>query len=188
MNPNKTAFTTTQRQAIQFILLVHGTQRRVGTVLPYVVHPIEVASFVGRFYPDNHDLVIAAYLHDVLEDTDVTEHRLEVRFGKTITGLVKEVTARDDDFPDWVARRQHQIDHMKEISEDAVRLKACDMLSNSLAIGFDYLYRPDEGYPKFKKDPEQVIWYYQAAWEVMYSRLKSSPVLNALHEANGVWR
>lgn len=187
LNPNKVAFTRIQNDAIKFILVWHSSQRRVGTVLPYVVHPIEVASLVGRFYPDKQDLIIAAYLHDVLEDTECQESHIEETFGKTITELVKGVTAKDDDFGSWRERRQHQIDKLKTAPIDVVRLKACDMLSNALAIGFDLRFRPEEGYPKFRKNPDDVKWYYRAAEEVFYYRLPSDKVVTALNVALAVW-
>lgn len=188
MNPNKLAFTKTQQKAIEFISYWHDTQRRVGTVLPYIVHPIEVASLVGRFYPDNQDLIIAAYLHDVLEDTDCTDLIIWTEFGKTIVDLVKGVTAKDEDFGSWRERRQHQIDKLKGAPIDIVRLKACDMLSNALAIGFDYKYRPEEeGYPKFRKNPDDVRWYYRSAEEIFYLRLPTDAVVSALNVALSVW-
>lgn len=184
MNPNKVSFTLNQVDAIKFIIDQHGAQRRVGSVLPYVVHPIEVASFAGRFYPQNQDLIMAAYLHDVLEDTNAPEHLIEHKVGKTVLSLIKGVTAKDEDFPSWRARRQHQIDKLKDAPLDVVRLKACDMLSNAQSIVFDKTYRPNEGYPKFKSDPDAVVWYYTRSVVMMGERLGThEPVVVALNEA-----
>lgn len=188
MNKAKVAFTLKQNEAISFMIREHKTQRRVGTVLPYVVHPMEVASYAGRFYPENQDLILAAYLHDVLEDTDVEPLHIELAFGSRVLELVQGVTAPDEEFTSWRARRQHQIDKLAASDLDIVRLKACDMLSNATSIGFDYKFRPNEGYAKFKKSPEDVIWYYLTSCQKIEDRLSpKEPVVLALRQAIGVW-
>ena len=60
---------------------------RNGTIVPYIVHPIEAAAIVSSM-TDDEEVIAAAVLHDVLEDTEATEDDLYARFGRRITELV----------------------------------------------------------------------------------------------------
>jgi len=66
-----------------------GQVRRSGE--PYLSHPLEVTNFLADMNLDRTTLV-AALLHDVLEDTDVTPAELKEAFGKDVAGLVESVT------------------------------------------------------------------------------------------------
>lgn len=68
----------------------HINQKRASGEL-YIIHPINVAEIVNRFYLDENSL-IAALLHDVLEDTDATQKEIEKLFGKDVLFLVESLT------------------------------------------------------------------------------------------------
>jgi guanosine-3',5'-bis(diphosphate) 3'-pyrophosphohydrolase len=80
----------TQR-AIEFAQAQHRGQRRPADRAPFLVHPLEVASYLERSgYPDH--VVAAAVLHDVLEDTDAERGELESLFGREVSELVAIVS------------------------------------------------------------------------------------------------
>jgi (p)ppGpp synthase/HD superfamily hydrolase len=94
------------RRAIDFAEEHHGRQRRAGDGAPYLVHPLEVASYLERAgYPDS--AVAAAVLHDVLEDTDVDRSDLESVFGPEVSDLVAVVS--DDPAIDDVELRKDEV-------------------------------------------------------------------------------
>ncbi len=68
----------------------HRNQRRASGER-YIVHPINVAKIVNRFYLDENSL-IAALLHDVLEDTDATQEEIRKEFGDDVLFLVESLT------------------------------------------------------------------------------------------------
>src|SRR5579863_6248752 len=72
----------------------HATQRRKGhTAEPYVNHLLEVAEILARTADRlDPDLIIAALLHDTIEDAGVTRAELAQRFGEDVASLVWEVT------------------------------------------------------------------------------------------------
>jgi (p)ppGpp synthase/HD superfamily hydrolase len=79
------------REAIAFAEEHHGRQRRPADRARFVVHPLEVASYLERAgYPDR--VVAAAVLHDVLEDTDAEAADLRSRFGREVCELVALVS------------------------------------------------------------------------------------------------
>lgn len=59
---------------------------------PFIYHCYQVAGIVRKVCPKDHNLIAAAYLHDILEDTDTTEEELLSVFSKDIVDLVMEVT------------------------------------------------------------------------------------------------
>lgn len=180
MNPAKTEFTLRQNEAIQFVMQMHWTQRRKTTVLPYIVHPIEVAGYLGRLYPDSQDLILSGYLHDVLEDTEATPAMIEMRFGTRVKNLVEGVTAISLG-ESWREHRQMQLDKLRDTPDlDIVRLKAADMLSNASSIAFDYALFGEETFKKFKGSAEDVRWYYSSAYDIFLQRLSGQPILEFL--------
>jgi (p)ppGpp synthase/HD superfamily hydrolase len=81
-------------RAADFAADKHRDQRRKGKLKrPYVNHCIEVASLlanVGRVVDDN--VLVAALLHDTIEDTDTTRDEIASAFGLSIADIVMEVT------------------------------------------------------------------------------------------------
>ena len=82
-----------ESRALSFATAAHASidQRRKYTGEPYIVHPVAVAEIV-RSVPHTPEMIAAAYLHDVVEDTPVTIAEIESEFGSTISGLVGWLT------------------------------------------------------------------------------------------------
>src|SRR4026209_2713188 len=80
--------------AANFAAKKHKDQKRKGQDgEPYINHPIEVANLLvdaGKIA--DPDMIIAALLHDTVEDTDATFEEIEKRFGATVAGYVRELT------------------------------------------------------------------------------------------------
>ncbi len=78
------------RKAYEFAAKCHGDQKRQSGE-PYVTHPLEVATIVASFKVDQAS-IIAALLHDVVEDTDTTLETIEKEFDKSVAELVDGLT------------------------------------------------------------------------------------------------
>lgn len=117
-------------RALDFAAHKHTDQRRKGVrAEPYVNHLAEVARLVAEATGGrDHEAVIAALLHDTLEDTDATREELEREFGATIAGIVAEVT--DDKRLTKAERKQRQIEHAPHASHKAKLVKLADKISN----------------------------------------------------------
>ncbi|MCL2370037.1 MAG: bifunctional (p)ppGpp synthetase/guanosine-3',5'-bis(diphosphate) 3'-pyrophosphohydrolase [Firmicutes bacterium] len=91
----KQLYTAEQVKIIDRILTYaedkHTGQKRLSGE-PYIIHPVAVANLLIDLGIDDYQVVGAALLHDVLEDTSVTEAELKAEFGEEITELVKSVT------------------------------------------------------------------------------------------------
>jgi GTP diphosphokinase / guanosine-3',5'-bis(diphosphate) 3'-diphosphatase len=108
----------------------HMYQRRKGeTAEPYINHPIEVANLLANVGDvDDTDVIIAALLHDTVEDTETTEEELSERFGYRVAGLVMELT--DDKTLPKAERKRLQVEHAPHLSDDAKLIKLADKISN----------------------------------------------------------
>src|SRR5580700_2229396 len=121
-------------EAARFAAEKHAAQRRKGaTAEPYVNHLLEVAELVsGAISESNPNLVIAALLHDTVEDVGVTREDLVQRFGSAVADMVMEVT--DDKSLPKDERKRLQIEHAPKLSVGAQTIKLADKISNLRAI------------------------------------------------------
>lgn len=117
-------------KAYQFASEKHKSQTRKNRdKTPYINHPIEVANLIANIGNINDQIVlIAALLHDTLEDTKTTKEEIKNEFSETILNIVLEVT--DDKSLLKMERKKHQIDHAKYLSNEAKLIKLGDKISN----------------------------------------------------------
>jgi calcineurin-like phosphoesterase family protein len=109
-------------------------QKRKYTGEPYIVHPTEVATMVKQ-YTNDDNMIAAAWLHDVLEDTNVSEQELRAEFGDYITNLVLWLTdvSKPED-GNRAARKAIDLVHTAMASTDAKTIKLADIISNVSSI------------------------------------------------------
>lgn len=114
----------------------HVHQRRKGSAQePYINHLLEVASLVADATGGaDPELVIAALLHDAIEDQEVPSELISREFGDRVAAIVAEVT--DDKSLDKAERKRLQIEHAPKKSDAAKLIKLADKTSNVRAIAF----------------------------------------------------
>ena len=81
------------QRAYHFSAKAHEGQKRVSGE-PYIYHPLEVARILGEMHMD-HQTLMAAILHDVIEDTPTAKNEIQRRFGKGVAELVDGVSKLD---------------------------------------------------------------------------------------------
>jgi (p)ppGpp synthase/HD superfamily hydrolase len=121
-------------KAIRFALVAHGDQKRKYTNEPYMVHPLEVAMILEKYNLDD-EIIIAAILHDVLEDTPVTFDQIRDEFGLDVATLVNQVT--DKSTPEdgnRAARKAIDRKHLAVASAGAQAIKCADLINNTSSI------------------------------------------------------
>ena len=79
-------------QAAQYATGVHAGQVRKYTGMPYICHPARVAARVATHPEATEVMVMAAFLHDTVEDTSVTFDDIRSLFGEPVTNLVTDLT------------------------------------------------------------------------------------------------
>ena len=117
-------------KAISFAADKHCKLRRKDRdESPYINHPIAVATILAQDADiDDETLLIAAILHDTIEDTETTFDELVNAFGIAVAEIVQEVT--DDKNIDKKVRKQLQIEHAPHISDSAKQVKIADKICN----------------------------------------------------------
>ncbi len=137
-------------RAVEFAIAAHGDQKRKYTGEPYVLHLMEVMHTLRAWFPEDTSLHCAGLLHDILEDTKVTEVELRAEFGDEVTDLVVQVTdvstAKDGN---RAARKELDRQHLENACGRAQNLKLADMLSNTKSIAehdvkFASVYLPEK--------------------------------------------
>ena len=120
--------------AARFAAEKHASQKRKGAVgEPYVNHLLEVADLIASHSNDpDTNLIVAALLHDVVEDTPVKLAEVEQRFGSDVAGLVAEVT--DDKSLPKATRKALQVANAPKKSPRAQWIKLADKISNLRSI------------------------------------------------------
>lgn len=140
-------------QAARFAAVKHVRQKRKGNdEAPYINHPLEVANLlanVGKV--EDYDVLIAAILHDTVEDTKTTREEIAENFGENVAKMVLEVT--DDKSLPKAERKQKQIEHAPHLSLGAKQIKLGDKISNIR----DVVENPPDGWSDQRRR-EYVEW------------------------------
>jgi guanosine-3',5'-bis(diphosphate) 3'-pyrophosphohydrolase len=145
-------------QATRFAADKHRYQRRKGEdATPYINHPIEVADLCANVGGvTDIGTLVAAVLHDTVEDTETTPEEIEALFGAEVRALVEEVT--DDKSLPKPERKRLQIEHAPDLSPHAKGIRIADKISNVL----DITHNPPAGWsPKRKRE------YLERAYKVV---------------------
>jgi (p)ppGpp synthase/HD superfamily hydrolase len=120
--------------AARFAAEKHAQQKRKGELgEPYMNHLVEVAELIAASSELlDPELIMAGFLHDIVEDTNVTLQQLENLFGHDVANLVAEVT--DDKTLPKETRKRLQVQDAPRKSERAQTLKLADKISNLRSI------------------------------------------------------
>lgn len=143
-------------KALTFATLKHRDQRRKGgKKRPYINHPIQVMEILWTTggVRDTNTLV-AALLHDTVEDTGVTPQEISELFGDDVRGLVMEVT--DNKLLPKMVRKLLQITDAPHKSPRARQIKLADKISNVTEVALD----PPEDWP-LQRRKEYLDWTEQ---------------------------
>ena len=158
-------------KAITFAVDAHGDARRKGKERLYILHPIEVMTIVASLTEDE-DVIAAAVLHDVVEDTDKGEAAIREAFGDRVAELVMtESEKKMRDIPSetsWELRKQATIDRLQTASHDAKLICLGDKLANIREMSRDYDLLGDALWSRFnQKDKSKHAWYYWSVFRVL---------------------
>lgn len=135
------------KKAAEFAKRKHVLQTRKFSGLPYIVHPQAVAFFLQTHGYRHIDLICAAWLHDTIEDCNVTYQELVREFNVYVADLVVEVS-HPNIIGDRRTRWAAYLKHYSQASFDGQRLKMADRICNltDYWYDFDLLSQSDKEY------------------------------------------
>lgn len=169
----------------------HDGQVRKGTTVPYIAHPMAVATLVLEC-GGNEDQAVAALLHDAIEDGgSAYAKRINAGFGREVLALVEactDGTAESKAKPttlaakkaDWKRRKLDYLKRLETADPLALLIMACDKLHNARAVVTDLEEIGLEVFDRFTTGRDGTLWYYSAAATSL--RKRGSPLAGALED------
>ena len=173
----------------------HRGQTRKGTDVPYLFHLLAVAALVAENGGDE-DQVVAALLHDAIEDAggDAAREEIRRRFGADVASIVDGCTDADTvPKPPWRSRKERFVAGLADASPRVRLVVAADKLHNAESTLRDLKRSGPSVWSRFRGGRDGTLWYYAAVLEALgqgWSHpilAQLSSVVAALHEpaANG---
>ena len=157
------------QKALRIMLLAHGQQVRKTDGSPYIIHPMMVAKKLARLgFSD--ETIAAALVHDVLEDTDVTEQQLRQELGDKVVDIILPLS--EDKKLEWETRKKKYINDVKNASVETKAVSIADKIHNLESIIETHKTMGSDIWPKFNRGKEQKMWFeremlkaFQESWE-----------------------
>lgn len=156
-------------KALQFAADAHKGAFRKGTSIPYIIHPVEVAVFTAAMTKDP-EVIVAAALHDVVEDTSYEIADIQREFGLRVAELVgheSEDKMRERPPEEtWRIRKEEFLKGLNTAPIDAKIITLADKLSNMKQTAYTYKEKGPSMWEVFhEKDERQHAWYYRSVLE-----------------------
>ena len=152
-------------RAFRYAATLHAGDLRKGTTIPYLSHLMGVASIVQQ-YGGDEDQVIAALLHDAIEDHPrggETRQEIGAGFGARVMTMVEACTDSDtEQKPEWFERKERYLKHLHEAPPEAMLISLADKVHNARAILADHRQIGEEIWARFNAPKELTLWYYRA--------------------------
>lgn len=163
-NGHPTTFRPLVELALRWAAKCHRHHHRKGSDLPYITHPVSAAMFLIRVGIDDDEILAAAMLHDVVEDTDCSLETLGSHFPPRVVSLVAAMTERQHDADgrkrSWQERKADHLQHIAAEPWEARAIVLADKLHNLGSMVFD-LDHGEELWSRFTSSPERTLWYYR---------------------------
>ncbi len=166
-------------QAIRAAAVLHHHETRKGSMpFPYVTHLYSVAMILGDYTTDE-DVIVAALLHDTIEDTDYTLAELEEDFGGRVTEIVAALTEPkliNGQKITWMERKKTYTKQIKNGPIEAVMIAAADKAHNFRTSVEEYYDDHNRFLTDFGKNLDERLEAYQGIANVINNRL-TGPLL-----------
>lgn len=156
-------------KAHRLMIRAHGKQVRKTDGSPYVAHPMMVAKKLARLnFPD--EVIAAAMIHDVLEDTDITEQQLRQELGNEVVDIILPLS--EDKKLDWEDRKKKYISDVKNASIATKAVSIADKIHNLESVIETHKTMGPAIWTKFNRGKEQKMWFeremlkaFQESWD-----------------------
>jgi (p)ppGpp synthase/HD superfamily hydrolase len=151
----------TVREALETARRAHAGQIRNGSGgMPYVEHPRTVAALLAE-HGYGEEVLAAALLHDVVEDSDLTVDDLRQRFGEPIVELVAALSD-DESIDDYAARKREHRGRVAAADGDALAIYGADKLANATTLRNAYAHQGTAVAGEFKVPLELKVEVWEA--------------------------
>lgn len=176
-------FTSKIHKAIKKASVLHLGQRRKADGTPFIMHPFSVALILSK-YTDDEDIIVAALLHDVLEDVEAyTAEDLKRDFGLKITRIVEGIS--EDESPSkssadrkasWLKRKESYLAKLRNDSFEALMISCADKIHNLISMMEEYKEQGESMWKAFNAPQDKRLWFYGEVLAILKKRLASEIV------------
>ena len=181
-------WTPTVDRALAVAARCHAGQTRKDDPTPYIAHPVAVAMIVSDFTTDE-DVVVAALLHDVLEDVPPSVYSaadMTAEFGERVTEMVRGVSeekAAGQETPPWRVRKEGYLAQLADDSPECLLISAGDKIHNLRSMVAAHGRLGDEMWGLFNAGPDEKLWFYGAIADTVCQRLGDCAASRELRRA-----
>ena len=157
--------------ALNLAVELHADQSRKGSGIPYMTHLMAVCALVGE-HDGDEDLMIAALLHDSLEDRPdrIALPAIVARFGWRVGSVVRGCTdCHSFPKPPWEQRKQAFVERLRGESSDVKLVVAADKLHNANCWVLDLDRFGEDHWRCFNASKERICWYMLACLDALRS-------------------
>ena len=181
-------------EALIYAARLHVGQKRKGKDIPYISHLLAVAALVFEAGGDA-DEVIAALLHDSVEDQGGLETLLEIRrrFGDRVAMIVEGCSdSLGTPKPAWLERKASYLAHLASAPSEVRRVSLADKLHNARMILADLEEYGEATWSRFNGGRQGSLWYYQSLVEIFqesepgYMQREFTRVVQEIHRLSGM--
>ncbi len=157
-------FSPLVERAMRIAAKAHRHHHRKGSDLPYITHPAGAALLLLKAGISDDEILAAALLHDVVEDTDHSLEMLAADFPPKVVQLVAALTERKHDHDgrkrSWQERKDEHLRHIAAEPWEARAIVLADKLHNlgSMLVDRD---NGEDIWSRFNASPDRVLWYHR---------------------------
>lgn len=170
------------RAALEQARSAHEGQVRNGSGgMPYVEHPKAVAALLDE-HGYGEEVLAAALLHDVVEDSETTLDELRELFGEAVAGMVGVLTD-DESLENYRERKAEHRERVAAAGEDALAIYAADKLTNVGLLGRAYAEKGEAVQDEFKVSIDLKAEIWEADLALLREKAPELPFLDPLEEA-----
>lgn len=167
------------REALEVASAAHAGQVRNGSGgMPYIEHPIAVADLLDR-HGFEEEVLAAALLHDVVEDSETTVAELHERFGEPVAGLVAALSD-DESIDDYRDRKREHRARVAAADSAALAIYGADKLTNVRTLRCSLEREGSSVADEFKVPLELKLEVWEADAELVRQRTPDLPFLDEL--------
>ena len=144
------------QKALRIATQMHDGQLRKETPIPYITHPVAVALNLAKHgFAEN--VIAAALVHDVLEDTNMTRALLEKELGVEVVTIVMSLS-EDKSLP-WEERKRNYIETIRSSDANVKAVSIADKIHNAESMLIAYSIQGENLWQMFARGKQQQQWF-----------------------------
>jgi (p)ppGpp synthase/HD superfamily hydrolase len=175
------------RAALEKARIAHEGQVRNGSGgMPYIEHPIRVAALLDE-HGYGEEVLAAALLHDVVEDSETTLDELREKFGDVVGGLVGAMTD-DESIDDYRRRKLEHRERVAAAPAEALAIYGADKLTNVSTLAEAYAEEGDAVREEFKVPVELKLEIWEEDLGLLREKAPEVPFLDRLERELSLFR